>query len=73
MVAGSRIKLSDPLDVSYWTQELDVDEAWLMEAVEEVGPCVADVRRHLELVRKPKSRRAPAAPAQPAGRFKRSP
>jgi hypothetical protein len=43
-----RINLHEEYDVRYWTAVLGVTVNQLQAAVDEVGPMVADVRRHLD-------------------------
>lgn len=46
--AGPRIDINDPADVSRWTKELGVDEWDLKGAVQDAGPNVEAVRKHLK-------------------------
>jgi uncharacterized protein DUF3606 len=43
----SRINLSQPHEVQYWTKALGVSEEQLKQAVKSVGSSADDVRRHL--------------------------
>jgi hypothetical protein len=43
------IDLEDRRSVRYWTEELQVEEETLRDAVEAVGPAVERVRFHLSL------------------------
>jgi hypothetical protein len=43
-----RINLHEEYEVRYWTAVLGVTVSELRAAVDEVGPMVADVRRHLD-------------------------
>lgn len=43
----SRINVHEPWERRWWTSQLGVSEAQLIQAVNAVGPMVADVKRHL--------------------------
>lgn len=43
----SRINVSQPHEVRYWTKELGCTEEELRDAVSKVGPMVKDVKRKL--------------------------
>jgi hypothetical protein len=45
---GTRININDPADVSRWSKELGVDEWDLKGAVQDAGPSVDAVRKHLK-------------------------
>ncbi len=43
----SRIDVSEPWELRYWSSKLGIDEDQLKEAVAKVGPVVGDIRRYL--------------------------
>lgn len=43
----SRINVHESYELSYWCRELGCTESQLRQAVQAVGPMVANVRRHL--------------------------
>ena len=43
----SRINLEQDHEVSYWSKELGISPNELRQAVQNAGPMVKDVRRHL--------------------------
>jgi hypothetical protein len=58
---GARINVDQDHEVLYWSKELGVSCDQVREAVQQAGPMVADVRRHLTAKQ--------AAKAIPAGRY----
>jgi Protein of unknown function (DUF3606) len=46
---SSKINIHEPYEVNYWTAELNVSKAKLIEAVGSAGVMVADVKKHLKL------------------------
>lgn len=46
-VAPARIELRNELDCAYWCRVFDVTHAELRQAIQQVGPGVAAVRRYL--------------------------
>lgn len=59
-----RINLSEPHEVRYWTQALDIDEQLLRDTVGQFGNRVKDVREAIEQLRA--MRRAGPRPAKRA-------
>jgi hypothetical protein len=57
----ARINVDQDHEVGYWAKELGVSREQLREAVQQAGPMVEDVRRHLTAKQ--------AAQAIPAGRY----
>jgi uncharacterized protein DUF3606 len=57
----TRINVDQDHEVGYWAKELGVSREQLREAVQQAGPIVEDVRRHLTAQQ--------AAQAIPAGRY----
>jgi hypothetical protein len=45
---SARIDVNRPHELNFWTEQLDVDEATLKEAVKEAGPSVSAVMRQLD-------------------------
>lgn len=43
----ARINVNQDHEVAYWTKKFGVSEAKLREAVQKVGPMVADVKKYL--------------------------
>jgi hypothetical protein len=43
----SKINMHEPLEVKYWTEELDVDKDQLQKLVDKVGISAAAVRKEL--------------------------
>jgi hypothetical protein len=43
----SRINVSEPHEVRYWTEALGVSEDELRKLVNDVGPIAVDVRNHI--------------------------
>ena len=45
---ADRIDISSDDEIRWWARELGVTNVAILDAVEKVGPLVADVRRHLD-------------------------
>lgn len=45
----ARINVNEPWELSWWTQQLGVSAAQLIQAVRTVGPMVHNVKAHLGL------------------------
>jgi hypothetical protein len=44
----SRIDINEDYEVRYWTKELNISPEQLKQAVNQVGPMVENVRKHLK-------------------------